>query len=80
MYNSVIVQDLIIKSHNIRYRLERWVTSNNKELKRKLPKYLKNRRFGATLINYIIYQHHHCQTTQPLLLEPVYNLLNIFAK
>ena len=34
-----------------------------------LPASLSHRHFGPRLIRYILYQHHHCQTTQPLLLE-----------
>jgi hypothetical protein len=35
----------------------------------KLPGSLENRHYGSTLVTYRLYQHHHCQTTQPLLLE-----------
>jgi len=30
---------------------------------------LNGRHFGPELICFILYQYHHCQTTQPLLLE-----------
>ena len=32
-------------------------------------KALNGQHFGPHLISYVIYQHHHCQVTQPLLLE-----------
>lgn len=32
---------------------------------------LNGRHFGPELVRFILYQHHHCQTTQPLLLEQV---------
>jgi hypothetical protein len=30
---------------------------------------LNNQHFGPHLVSYILYQHHQCHTTQPLLLE-----------
>jgi len=68
-YRNFVVQDLTIESHNIRYRLEHWVTPQNESLTGQLPAELNNQHFGSHLISYILYQYHHCQTTQPLLLE-----------
>lgn len=68
-YRDFIVQDLIIEARNTRYRLSRWVTPEGKEIIGELPAALKNRHFGPQLTRYILYQHHHCQTTQPLLVE-----------
>ena len=68
-YRDFIVQDLIISSHNTRYRLERWITPEGETLKAELPVALGGRHFGPELIRFIVYQYHHCQTTQPLLLE-----------
>ncbi len=68
-YRDFVVQDLHIKVHNIRYRLERWDTPDNKTLTATLPSSLNQQHFGPHLISYILYQYHHCQTTQPLLLE-----------
>jgi len=68
-YRDFVVQDLNIESHNIRYRLEHWVTPQNESVTGKLPDSLSNQHFGPQLIRYILYQYHHCQTTQPLLLE-----------
>ncbi len=68
-YRNFVVQDLEIKSHTTRYRLEHWVTPDNESITAKLPDGLNNQHFGPQLIGYILYQHHHCQTTQPLLLE-----------
>ena len=64
-----MVQDLLIQAHNTRYRLERWQTADGQTLTGKLPQSLQNRHFGPELVRFILYQHHHCQTTQPLLLE-----------
>ena len=35
----------------------------------KLPKELQGRHFGPNLVAYVLYQHHHCHVTQPLLHE-----------
>lgn len=64
-----IVQDLHIQAHNTRYRLEYWLTPEGDTLTRQRPPTLRNRHFGPDLTSYILYQHPHCQTTQPLLLE-----------
>jgi len=68
-YRDFVVQDLKIESHNVRYRLEHWLTPQNESITGQLPAVLNNQHFGCQLISYILYQHHHCQTTQPLLLE-----------
>ncbi len=71
-YRDFVVQDLDIKVHNVRYRLARWFTPDGKTLTGKLPDVLDGRHFGPQLISYLLYQHHHCQTTQPLLLEQLH--------
>ena len=68
-YRDFHVQELVIKREHIRYRLERWLTPDGKLLVGQLPSSLENRHYGPTLLTYLLYQHHHCQTTQPLLLE-----------
>ena len=71
-YRNFVVQDLTIEPHNICYRLEHWLTPDHKSITAKLPVELNNRHFGPRLISYILYQYHHCQTTQPLLLEQLH--------
>jgi len=68
-YRDFVVQDLKIDVHTIRYRLEHWLTPQNKSLTGQLPGALNKQHFGCQLIRYILYQYHHCQTTQPLLRE-----------
>ncbi len=68
-YRNFVVQDLNIASYNTRYRLEHWVTPQNESIVGKLPGSLNSLHFGSQLVGYIFYQYHHCQTTQPLLLE-----------
>ena len=68
-YRDFVVQDLNITVYTTRYRLEHWVTPDNQTLTGQLPSSLAGRHFGPHLVSYILYQHHHCHTTQPLLLE-----------
>ena len=68
-YRHFVIQELHIEVRNIRYQLERWDTPDKKTLTAKLPGSLNQQYFGPDLISYILYQYHHCQTTQPLLLE-----------
>ena len=68
-YRDFVVQDLVIRAHTTRYRLARWVTAQGETLMGQLPAWLANGHFGPELVTYILYQHHHCQVTQPLLLE-----------
>ena len=71
-YRDFVVQDLIISPHNTRYRLERWITPEGVTVTAQLPLELGGRHFGPELVRFIIYQHHQCQTTQPLLLEQLH--------
>jgi len=68
-YRNVVIQDLVIRAHNIRYRLARWLTPQGEYLIGELPAHLAGGHFGTTLRSYVLYQHHHCQVTQPLLHE-----------
>ncbi|AGX88492.1 transposase [Candidatus Symbiobacter mobilis CR] len=68
-YQNFVVQGLIIKAHNICYRLACYQTNDGKCLRGQLPPELQGQHFNPTLRNYILYQHHHCHVTQPLLLE-----------
>jgi hypothetical protein len=68
-YRDVIIQDLVIEAHNTRYRLARWLTPRGEYLTGELPAHLAEHHFGPTLRSYVLYQHHHCQVTQPLLHE-----------
>jgi hypothetical protein len=68
-YRDVVIQDLLIRAHNTRYRLARWLTPKGQYLIGELPAHLAEHHFGATLRGYLLYQHHHCQVTQPLLHE-----------
>ncbi len=74
-YQDYTVQELIIKPHNIRYRLALWKTPTGKYLLGQLPIEVRDKgHFGATLRSYLLYQHYHCHVTQPLLLEQIKEL------
>jgi hypothetical protein len=68
-YRNFIVQDLRIEPHNTCYRLEVWQTPDGEWLLGELPVGLNGGHFGAQLRRYVLYQHHHCHVTQPLLHE-----------
>jgi hypothetical protein len=68
-YRDFVVQDLRIQPHNIRYRLEVWQTPDGERLLGALPASLAGGHFGPELRRYVLYQHHHCHVTQPLLHE-----------
>jgi hypothetical protein len=64
-YREFVVQDLVIGARNTRYRLARWQTPDGQTLTGQLPDAVAGGHFGATLISYVLYQHHHCHVTQP---------------
>jgi len=67
-YDCFTVQDIIIRAHNTRYRLERWKTPSGDYVVGELPKQVKGH-FGSTLISFILYQYYHSHVTQPLIWE-----------
>ncbi|NES25211.1 MAG: transposase [Symploca sp. SIO3E6] len=67
-YQDYTVQELIVRPHNILYRLACWKTPTGEYLRGKLPKtVLMMGHFGSTLKSYLLYQYHHCHVTQPKL-------------
>ena len=63
------VQNLIIKTHNIRYLLEEWLTPDGRYISGEPPEDARRGHFGVDLVSFILYQHHQCHVTQPLLHE-----------
>jgi hypothetical protein len=68
-YRDFIVQDIVITPLNTRYRLAHWQTPDGRHLTGRLPVALRGGHFGPELVSYVLYQHHHCHVTQPLLQE-----------
>ena len=73
-YNDFVVQGLQIQAHNVCYRLKTYETPDGKYICAKLPEHLNGKHFNPELIRFILYQHHHCGVTQPLLLEQLHEL------
>lgn len=65
---SYTVQGLQIAAFNTRYLLEQWKTPEGKIVAGKLPPEIEGH-FDHTLRSFILYQHHQCHVTQPLILE-----------
>ncbi|MDZ7581909.1 MAG: transposase [Deltaproteobacteria bacterium] len=68
-YKDFVVQDIVIKPLNTRFRLKVYQTPDGGYVSGKLPAYLNGKHFGPTLIRFILYQYYHCHVTQPVLLE-----------
>ncbi len=67
-YDDYIVQDLVIKPYNIRFRMQRWQTPSGEYITGKLPEHIKGH-YNINLIRYILHQYYHADVTQPLILE-----------
>jgi hypothetical protein len=69
-YEEYFVQELVLHGQATRYLRERLVTPDGQTLLAPLPSaVLPGSHFGPDLIAYVLYQYHHCNVTQPLLLE-----------
>jgi len=68
-YRDVVVQGLVIKAHNIRYRLQTWRTAEGAYLSGQLPASVQGHHFDPQLRSFVLHQYNHCHVTQPLLLE-----------
>jgi hypothetical protein len=74
-YEDYVVQDLVLESRVIRYRRQRWLTSEGRNLVAPLPAdVIPGCHFGPDLICFILHQYHHQHVTQPLLLEQLHQL------
>lgn len=67
-YKDFVVQDLIIRSHNTLYQMEKWETADGTYVNGQLPPSVDGH-FGSTLKSYVLYQYHQCHVTQPLIFE-----------
>ena len=70
-YQPYTVQGIKIEPYNIRYFLERWQTPDGKYIIGQLPPEVQGH-FSPELKRFILYQYHHGQVTQPLLLEQLW--------
>ena len=67
-YREYDVQDLIVLRHNVRLLLAEYVTSFGKTIAGEVPPEYQGH-YGATLVSFVLYQHHQCRVPQPLILE-----------
>ena len=72
-YQDFTVQDLRIGPHNTRYRRGRYQLPDGTIVTAPLPPEVTSH-FGATLRQYVLYQHFHNHVTQPLLHEELLEL------
>ena len=73
-YKEFVVQGINICAHNIKYRLETYVTPDGQYISAQLPENLQGKHFSPELIAFAIYQHTHCDVTRPLLLEQLHEI------
>ena len=72
-YRDWVVQDLVIRSHNVCYRREIYQLPDGSFIAGELPVHVAGH-FGATLRSYVLYQHYQNHVTQPLILEELRDL------
>jgi hypothetical protein len=65
-YETYLVQDLVLSVHAIRYRRERWLTSDGRMIIAPLPEGTEGH-FGAGLRRFVLMQYHQGQSTLPRL-------------
>jgi hypothetical protein len=66
-YQDYVVQELVFRKHVVRYRRERWLTPDGRELVAEMPAGVKGH-FGAELRRFVLGQHHQGQVATPRLL------------
>jgi len=66
-YKKFTVQDILLRSHNTVYELERWQLPDGTYITGDLPQEIQGH-FGPQLIVYILHQYHGCRVPEPLLL------------
>jgi Transposase IS66 family len=75
-YTSYIVQDLVIRTHVVEYRCERWVAPDGTVLTAPLPEGILGH-FGSDLRRFILAQYYQGQVTVPRLVE-ILQTLGVF--
>jgi len=70
-YQPYVVQGIKILPYNVCYLLERWQMPDGKNIVGKLPSHVQGH-YDFQLKSHILYQYNHCQVTQPLLLEQLW--------
>ncbi len=73
-YRRYVVQDLELRAHNTCFWLAQWETPQGEYRHAEVPLAVAGGHFGPTLLSFVLYQYHHNQVTQPLLLEQLREL------
>ena len=68
-YRDYDVQELILKRHNIRFRLAEYVSEDGTTIVGQLPAEYRNGHYGPLLLGYVLYQHYQCRVPQTILHE-----------
>jgi hypothetical protein len=71
-YADWTVQDLVIKTETVLYRMEKWLTPEGHLLSGELPPEAASGHFGPTVRSFVLYQYYHAQVTEPLILEELH--------
>jgi hypothetical protein len=67
-YQSVVVQDLLLRPHVTRFRRERWRTPDGRTVTAPLPPEIHGH-FGPALRRFVLMQYHQGQVTVPRLVQ-----------
>jgi hypothetical protein len=72
-YEDFVVQDMKIEAHNVCYRRLRYVLPDGTSQTAPLPAHVQGH-FGSGLRSCVLYLHHQCGVTQPLIHEALLDL------
>jgi hypothetical protein len=73
-YQDYTVQDIVFRTYNTRFRLERWQIPKGEFVLGKLPDEVVGKHYGVGLRSYVLYQYYQGHVTQPLILEQLLEL------
>lgn len=73
-YEDYSVQDLVIKSQEIQFRLAIYIAPDGSRIRGELPEGYTLGHFGTNLIAYCLSQYYQCHVTRPLLLTQLHDM------
>src|SRR3989338_1809382 len=73
-YEDYNVQDLVIKSQEIQFRLAIYIAPDGSRIRGELPEGYTLGHFGTNLIAYCLSQYYQCHITRPLLLTQLHDM------
>lgn len=76
-YEDYTVQGIVLRTHNVLYRRERWESPQGESIVAELPQKvqaLNGGHFDPSVDSFILYQYYHSHVTQPLILEQLLDL------